>query len=718
MGTFFKIPMLVALAFLALTSAAQETYKQASKRLDASQKSLSKLLGSSALDKNGKAALNRFVTTEMDSLQQIIMGNNDIPNEMKIQAINCQCYLLDTLKAEVARKTFDLSLIRDSRDNFIPLWQTIVTKQPNDYVMKEFDPNSVNLMAVVFRDFPEASKIRDMATLKNLGRSPENIMIFLDKNPVFTYRDSLIFIAANTVPEKLVFFIANSRNEELQKAIRANQSPLVQSLVAVAPERNLKNYLPFMLQLAQKKMTLAEIDRLRTQPVQYYQAMVDAAISNQAARQAGATPLYVKPTRQYLKEYGIMFYTDIINSLHEAPEKVRFEALNELRPQDLYFIITNGETELYTSSYLYTYKKLMKSFEKTTSDAVFELVKYDQYRKFLLMAGRYNTLSAFMSAMPREKSIAIIKKLMGGLEENSSTGLEETINVAETFPGIVKDNNLAALTSQEIKNNYNRCQAAPNMYGVKVYRLLSEMYKAVRSGQLDNGISLPPALQAYFKIPNQELRDKNGVVNQLVLFYGDEDGKGSYGSFMTNYSDASQWSIEKNASWATIKSKKGAPITIYANLPLSNEDGLDIKAQEALAAYMKEKGISPHILIHRGHSYHLLNSIKFATPDTKLAILGSCGGYREIFEILKKSKDVQVISTKQIGSMQVNEPILKLMNERLLAQKDIEWSEMWTILEAKFKNNKMAYDYFQEYVPPYKNIALLVATLYNQSGLE
>ena len=720
MGTFKKMPVLAVLSLIALTSNAQEalTFKQVNKRLDASQKDFNKMLNSSQLDKDGKATLSRFITTEMDSLQQIVKDNKDIPNEMKVQAIYCQCYLLDTLKAEVARKTFDLSLIRDSRDNFIPLWQTIVTQKTNDEALKGFDPNSAGLMAAVFKDFPQASRIREISTLKSLERNPENIMIFLDKNPVFALRDSLIFIAANTQPERLMFFIANSKNEELQKAIHQNTSPLVQALISVAPERNLKNYLPFMLQIAQKKMTLAEIDRLRTQPVQYYQAMVDAAISNQAARQAGARPLYVRPTRQYLKEYGIMFYTDIINSLHEAPEKERFEALNELRPQDLYYIITNGETELYTSSYLYTYKKLMKSFDKVTSDSVFGLVKYDQYRKFLLMAGRYNMLSTFMSQMPRDKSISIIKRLMGSLEENGSGGLEEIINVAETFPGIVKDNNLAALTSQEIKNNYNRCLAIPNMYGVKVYRLLSEMYKAVRSGQLDNGKSLPPALAVYFKVPNAALLDSKGVVNQLVLFYGDEDGKGSYSSFMTNYSDASQWAIEKNASWVTIKSKKGAPITIYANLPLSNEDGLDIKAQEALAAYMKEQGVTPHILIHRGHSYHLLNSIKYATPDTKLAILGSCGGYKEIFEILNRSKEVQVISTKQIGSMQVNEPILKLMNERLLAQKDIDWSDMWTVLEAKFKNNKLAYDYFQEYVPPYKNIALLVATLYTQSGLE
>ena len=721
MGTIYKIPMVAFMALFSLLSTAQEkeTYKQVNKRLDASQKSFSKALNDYPMDKEGRAMMNRFVTTEIDSLQKIIRDNKDIPNEIKIQAINCQCYLLDTLKAEVARKNFDISLLRDSRDNFIPLWKTMVLNQPSDQAMREFDPNSANLMAVIFRDFPQAGGIRDMAALKRLENSPENIMIFLDKNPVFGLRDSLIFIAANTVPEKLVFFIANSRNDELQKAIHQNKSSLVQALVSVATERNLKNYLPFMLQIAEKKMTLAEIDKLRTQPVQYYQAMVDAAISNQAARQAGATPLYVKPTHQYLKEYGIMFYTDLINSMHDEPnEKIRFESLNDLRAQDLYYIITNGETELYTSSYLYTYKKLMKSFEKRTSDGILELVKYDQYRKFLLMAGRYNTLSAYMAQMPREKSISIIKKLMGGLEENSSTGLEETINVAETFPGIVKDNNLAALTSQEIKNNYNRCQAAPNMYGVKVYRLLSEIYKAVKSDQFDNGKSLPPALQAYFKIPNSALRESNGSITQLVLFYGDEDGKSSYGSFMTNYSDASQWSVEKNAAWTTIKSKKGAPMTVYANLPLNNDDGLDLKAQDSLAGYLKAKGISPHILIHRGHSYHLLNSIKYVTANTRLAILGSCGGYREIFEILNKSKDAQVISTKQIGSLQVNEPILKLMNERLLAQKDIEWADMWTILEAKFKNNKMAYDYFQEYVPPYKNIALLVATLYNQSGLQ
>jgi hypothetical protein len=717
MTTVKKLPLLVLFSLAALFVNAQN-YKQATKKLDASQKDFTKMLSSYPMTKSGKDELNNFITNSIDSLQKLIRDNDKIPAELKLQAINCQCYLLDTLRAQVANKTFDIGLIRDSRQNFIPLWENMVNEKSNDEIMKNFDLPSANLMSVVFRDFPQSARMKDIVALKQLERAPENIMVFLDKNPVFELRDSLIIMAADMQPEKLAFYIQNSRNDVLQKAIRDNKAPLAQTLVRIAGERNVKNYYPFLVQIANNKMTLADVDRLRTQPVQYYQTMVDQAIANQALRQSGGTPVYVRPTRQYVKEYGTMFYTDVINSLHESPEKVRFEALDELRPQDLYYLITNGETELYTSSYLYTYKKLMKAFEKTTSDQLLELVHYDQFRKFLLMAGRYNTISTFISQMPKDKGIQIMKRLMGGLEEHTSDGLEETINVAETFPGIVKDLNLSALTSQEIKNNYNRCQAMPSLYGMKIYKLLSEMFKAVRSGQIDNGKSLPAALQVYYKIPFDRLKSADGSITQLVLFYGDDDGKASYSSFLSNFGDASQWSIEKNESWITIKSKKLHPVTIYANLPLANEDGLDVKAQDALAVYLKGKGISPHILIHRGHSYHLMNSIKFVTADTRLAIVGSCGGYREIFEILDKSPDAQVISTKQIGSLQVNEPILKQMNERLLNEKDVEWSDMWTILEKQFKNNKTASDYFTEYVPPYKNIALLVATLYNQSGID
>lgn len=164
--------------------------------------------------------------------------------------------------------------------------------------------------------------------------------------------------------------------------------------------------------------------------------------------------------------------------------------------------------------------------------------------------------------------------------------------------------------------------------------------------------------------------------------------------------------------------QKLQPVSIYANLPLNNEDGQDIKAQDMLAKHLKELHVEPSILILRGHSYHLINSFKFFSPSIQLGILGSCGGYTEIIEILKKNQRVQVISTKQIGSRQVNEPMLRLMNTKLLNGQDLVWSELWDKLEDQFKGNKLLNDYFKEYVPPYKNIALLVSALYEQSGIK
>ena len=158
-------------------------------------------------------------------------------------------------------------------------------------------------------------------------------------------------------------------------------------------------------------------------------------------------------------------------------------------------------------------------------------------------------------------------------------------------------------------------------------------------------------------------------------------------------------------------------MSIYANTPLNNDGGLDIKAQDELMQHLIDQQVEPRILILRGHSYHLTNSQKYFTPSIRLGLLGSCGGYNEIKDIVEKSAQAQVISTKQVGSKQVNDPMLKLINNSLLNEQDLDWVEMWAEMEKQFKPNKQLYDYFKEYVPPYKNIALLVTSLYNKAGI-
>jgi hypothetical protein len=306
--------------------------------------------------------------------------------------------------------------------------------------------------------------------------------------------------------------------------------------------------------------------------------------------------------------------------------------------------------------------------------------------------------------------------MMYGLESDVLNGLKETTGVAEIFPGIAGDNYLSGLAISEIKSNYSRCINLMNPYGMKVYSILEDIFYAEKNNDVKDMVDMHPVLKVYFQLKHSALQAADGRVNQLVFFYGDDDGKSSYASFLTNFSDASTWSIEKNNNWITVKSKKLYPVTIYANIP-HTEPGEDIKAQDSLLAFLVDERIEYQILIHRGHSYHLPTTLKYVTPAVQLAILGSCGGYKSIFQLLEKNPEIQVISTKQVGSKFVNEPLLKLINEQLLNKKDLDWPLIWSRLNIQFKNNKQLYDYFQEYIPAYKNIALLVAALFAKEGI-
>jgi len=719
---FFNCLVLsVFLLFIAVSSNAQnkKDFTLQNNKLDITQKMFIKLLSTDPMNVKAKAMLIKFVTTETDSLRKAAKNSKILTPEQKALSLDAQFNILDTLQKEVRKGQFDVNLTWLYIDRFKRLWQTLFTPRPFDEVTRPFRAKTTGMMASVFRDFQGAGRLMDIAKLKYLQIAPEKITNFLSNNPNFPFRDSLIFICGNTMPENFIMFALNTKDDTLQKAIHEHPSKLIQTLLRIGKEPKAKAYLPFAILLMENKITLEDIEKVRLEPIPFYQLLVDAELFNRSLSLDGITPLYVQPTRNYLKKYALKFFAEPINSLHgQSSDKNRFFVLDGLRPQDLYFIIISCESNLYTSSYLYTYKKLMSAFNENSYDSLFTLVQYDQYERFLNMAGRHNTLSLFMKKMPRQTCIRIIRRLMAGLEKFEDLSLKETINVAETFPGIVQDRYLDSLTTEAIKQNYERCDNLANTYGMNIYAVLSDIYDVVRKSEYNKLKKTLPELDVYFKMRHASLSGISGRINQLVLFYGDDDGKSSYASFLTSFTDAKKWSIEKQPMWVIIRSRTGYPVTVYANLPLTEDNEEDKQAQEALFNFLESEQIKPSVLIHRGHSYHLANSLKYVIPETRLAILGSCGGYTEIFGLLQKSPDAQVISTKQVGSRFVNEPIIKLMNDMLLVQKDLDWTIMWKMLESQFKNNKQANDYFVEYVPPFRNISLLVAALFTQRGME
>ena len=155
------------------------------------------------------------------------------------------------------------------------------------------------------------------------------------------------------------------------------------------------------------------------------------------------------------------------------------------------------------------------------------------------------------------------------------------------------------------------------------------------------------------------------------------------------------------------------PVVIYANLPLDYKQELDLKAQDALTSFLKQQSIDPVIVVHRGHSYHLVKTLKRLTPSVKLAILGSCGGYNSIISVATISPDAHIIVSKKTGSKYINDPMIEVINERLRNRNDLNWAETWQALTIRFSKDEFRLNLFTEYIPPARNVSLFVLKLFN-----
>jgi hypothetical protein len=202
---------------------------------------------------------------------------------------------------------------------------------------------------------------------------------------------------------------------------------------------------------------------------------------------------------------------------------------------------------------------------------------------------------------------------------------------------------------------------------------------------------------------------------QLVFFYGDKDGIDSYGNFMGMFNGKPDWSVNRTKEWVEIKSVKGRPVWIYANLPLDNSKGddPDAKAQEHLISFLESKGLQPSVVIHRGHSYHVKYTLRQLPASARIVILGSCGGYHNLDDVLRKCPDAHIISSKEVGTRTVNEPILRSINEDLRNGRNVNWVTMWKGLSAQFPGGE-ARERFENYIPPHKNLGALFIKAYQR----
>ena len=548
---------------------------------------------------------------------------------------------------------------------------------------------------------------------------PALIFNYLNSHPALPFEDSLIIVAGHYNIGELYNFAA--AGNDLAWRIRNSKDSLVHTVAMLAGSKSGRLYFPFLDNLVKGKLTTEEIDRVKDDDLNYYRLLVRTRL-DYAARvlpPSRDTPLEMNALTSMLEKKGKQVFVSEINALHTAENPaVRFKILEPLTAEELYYLVVLSEDEIYTSSYLGVYDRIFQRLKAPNGDSLLMQVHGDYFRKFIKMAAAYNKLEHFLGTMDKQNASTVMKSFVIHLENADE---EEAVDVADSYSSIVeKSPALAHFILDEVKWNYNKNVAKGNKKGIIIYNLLQTLFESADTTKkidLSAKLGIPPI----YTVDHQSLTDDSGRVIEQVFFYGDKDkdGQNSYLDFMSLFRPKPKvkpdWKITENPQWTTITSTHGRPVLIFANKPLLGEDDPDAKAQKALDDYLYDNHLKPTIVIHRGHSYHVKYTIEQMPATARIVVLGSCGGYNNLSEVLKISEDAHIISSKQVGTKTVNEPILRAINNTLLAGKDIEWLPMWRELEASFQKDPAAREKFDDYIPPYKNLGAIFIKAYRKA---
>lgn len=652
--------------------------------------------------------LARYSESDINGIYNGISSDNSLSLADKEKAVRSLVYFMKELRTNMVKEKSALYDIPDALQAYKKVLPALIKKQPVAPILSPLPARPTQALATAFSQYDDFQLMDDIAVFKRVSSTPQFILDFLNTKPSFRFADSLILIAAAYNPTKMLAYLDNGKNIALRQRIRGSKNKYLQQIVLLSGDKNGPELLPFVIQLADNTITPEEIVEKRTQVNQYFQLLVNTLM--ESINENKSATAFLKPLRDGIKEKAIAFYANHINDLHESPDATRFASVKELRPEDLYYIITSCGDELYTSSYLGLYKRLMGSFHGQRADSLFYMVGFDNFPNFMQLAANYNVLIDFFNNMPRSEVSGLLKRFMGGIEADANTGLEKAMNVADFFGGLNASTDITALVDQELRANYNRCKTSREYLGVRLYGILLQVFDLAINKSPNNKIW--KTLGNYEILKRDALTGKNGEINQVVLFYGDDDGKMSFNNFLKFYSDTKKWEITKNDNWVSIRSLTDQPLVIYANRPLDEKDELDIMAQDDLFSYFKANSIEPTVLTHRGHSYHLDKTLKRLTPAVKLAILGSCGSYNKSISIASINPDVQIIGSKKTGTKTVNDPIIDMINETLLNKQDLVWSNIWQSLQDRFSKDPKALALFNEYFSPSGNMSLFVLKLF------
>ncbi|WP_298740857.1 hypothetical protein [uncultured Chitinophaga sp.] len=665
-------------------------------------------------DKTINLQVTNAVIRQVDDMQLDIERDTLLDHRLKTKYLSGLYVMLHDYNSKRAYRKIDPAEAPAMVAAYRDMMKADIHGQTILPIVRGLSFNAGEKVIEVFKDNPGYKEARGVMFAKYAYDNLETVMSRIGEYLDYPETDSIVAAVARKYPNQVLTYATSYT--PVANAIKKNQDPVVQLIVKIGNSGQSTRILPFIDELIDGSMSVDSLERVVSGDYSYFKQMVKTSIVLQQKKSNGQNPLGLKAMMENLQSRSLRYIREV-NDLHEESNNVRFAVVKNFTPEELYYLIVNGQEELFTSSYTNhgnagLYDQMMARMKPPRGDSLLMLVSFDRFKKFIAMAAGFNTLDHFLKSMEPENANYLMKKYVSSLEKTED--LEDAVDVANSF-GSIRDPKLLDFLREEVKKNYVFVSRKNDRRGKVIYELLSSLFETESGQQNDSSkasdmaarLSLPPINYVNFS----GLVNDSGRIYQQVFFYGDKDGQESYASFMTSFGGG-DWSVSRGKYWTTITSQKGKPITIFANLPLDEPE--DKTAIEKLSEYLDEKDIHPTVFIHRGHSYHVNTTMDNLQSSAKIVVLGSCGGYHNLAKVLEKSPEAHIISSKQVGTRFVNEPIIRSLEEVIRSGRNVDWVNMWAALGKRFAGDARNKELFSDYVPPHKNLGAIFIKAYKQ----
>lgn len=206
----------------------------------------------------------------------------------------------------------------------------------------------------------------------------------------------------------------------------------------------------------------------------------------------------------------------------------------------------------------------------------------------------------------------------------------------------------------------------------------------------------------------------NWTCDQLVLFYDDDDWVYSYDWYIESFKKDWSRKIESKKSYTIIsKSWPLWTVRIFATQPKDKDEELDnywLRKRKWLNA-INQLWITPSIVVHRWHSYHVNKTIPYINRWSQIVFLWSCWWSEELSKTLDKNPNAQIISSNWVWTASVNNPLLLDISNELATSNTINREKIRSRRENEYKKElkddelEVVLDKFSYYLRPDQNTA-------------